>query len=191
VTQETLKPLKTLTARTVGEWRRWLANHHDSESEIWLVFHKRHTGRPSIDYLDALDEALCFGWVDSLIKRLDENRYARKFTPRRADSRWSDINRQRYAKLKADKRLALAGLRRSPTDRRYDPPRSVPSDAPPYIRDALMKHPAAWKSFERLSPSHRRRYIGWIEVAKQDTTKERRVQEAIRLLAEGKPLGLK
>src|SRR6266496_294518 len=104
------KPLKTVEAQTLAKWRAWLAKHHDSESEVWLIFHKRHTGVASIDYQDALDEALCFGWVDSLIKRLDDRRYARKFTPRIADSRWSAINRKRYAQLKATGRLTPAGL---------------------------------------------------------------------------------
>jgi len=82
--------MKTLRAQSVDQWRDWLDEHHASESEVWLVFYKRHTGVPSIDYKDALDEALCFGWVDSLVKRLDDRRYALKFTPRRADSRWCE-----------------------------------------------------------------------------------------------------
>jgi len=77
--------MKTLLARTPAQWRAWLARHHASESEVWLIFYKQHTGVASIDYQDALDEALCFGWVDSLVKRVDDRRYARKFTPRRAD----------------------------------------------------------------------------------------------------------
>ena len=93
--------VKTFVAQTADQWRKWLDEHHDSESEVWLIFHKLHTGVASIAYLDALDEALCFGWVDSLVKRLDDSRYARKFTPRKADSRWSAINRKRYAALKA------------------------------------------------------------------------------------------
>src|SRR6476661_8411233 len=99
------KTLKTLDVPTTDQWRAWLGEHHDSESEIWLIFHKVHTGRPSIRYEDAVDEALCFGWVDCLIRRLDDERYARKFTPRKADSRWSTANRKRYAALKADGRL--------------------------------------------------------------------------------------
>jgi uncharacterized protein YdeI (YjbR/CyaY-like superfamily) len=185
------KTLKTLDARTPEQWRRWLAAHHDSESEVWLVFHRRHTGRASIAYEDALDEALCFGWVDSLIKRLDDGRYARKFTPRRADSIWSTANRKRYAQLKVSGRLMPAGLNRAPTDRRYDVRRPLPSRVPQYIQDALRKRPKAWRSFESLAPSHRRRYVAWIDFAKQQETKMRRLQEAIRLLAAGKKLGLK
>src|SRR6266568_664668 len=112
--------MKTFSPKTIDQWRQWLADHNDSESEVWLVFHKVHTGVASIDYKDALDEALCFGWVDSLVKRLDEQRYARKFTPRRADSRWSNVNRTRYAALKASGRLKPAGINRAPTDRSYD-----------------------------------------------------------------------
>src|SRR5215472_6874534 len=109
--------MKTLGVRTLDEWRSWLDGHHASESEIWLVFHKQHTGIACIEYKDALDEALCFGWIDSLVKRLDDRRFARKFTPRRADSRWSDVNRKRYAELEADGRLHAAGIARPPTDR--------------------------------------------------------------------------
>src|SRR5262245_11732358 len=86
--------MKTLRVRTIDEWRAWLTQHHDSEPEVWLIFHKRHTGVESIALKDAQDESLCFGWVDSLIKRLDDRRYALKFTPRRADSRWSAVNRK-------------------------------------------------------------------------------------------------
>ncbi len=89
--------MKTLRVQSVDQWRDWLDEHHASESGVWLIFYKLHTGVGSIAYQDALDEALCFGWVDSLVKRLDDRRYALKFTPRRADSRWSDANRKRYA----------------------------------------------------------------------------------------------
>jgi uncharacterized protein YdeI (YjbR/CyaY-like superfamily) len=185
------KTLKTLDARTLEQWRSWLADHHDCESEVWLVFHKRHTGQASIAYEDAVDEALCFGWVDSLIKRLDDARYARKFTPRQPDSKWSTANRKRYAQLKASGRLMPAGLNRAPTDRSYDAPRPSPSKVPQYIQDALRKRPTASSYFESLAPSYRRMYIGWIDSAKQHATKMRRLQEAIRLLAAGKKLGLK
>ena len=159
---------------------------------MWLVFHKQHTGVASIAYSDALDEALCFGWVDSLVKRLDDSRYARKFTPRKADSRWSAINRKRYAALKASGRLKPAGILRAPTSRSsVRPPRfRMPATVPRRIQAALEDHPAARRCFEGLPPSHRRRYVGWIESAKREETKARRLEEAIRLLRAGKPLGL-
>src|SRR2546421_2361949 len=186
--------MKTFSPKTLDHWREWLAQHHDSESEVWLIFHKLHTGVASIDYKDALDEALCFGWVDSLVRRLDDQRYARKFTPRREDSRWSTTNRKRYATLAASGRLKPAGLKRAPTDRGYGPrprPLSMPSKLPRYIEAPLRKHPAAFRHFKALAPSQRRRYFGWIESAKQEETKARRLKEAIRLLTAGKVLGLK
>jgi uncharacterized protein YdeI (YjbR/CyaY-like superfamily) len=186
--------MKTLLVRTIDQWRDWLAMHHASESEVWLIFHKRQTGAVSIDYKDALDEALCFGWVDSLVKRLDDRRYARKFTPRRPDSRWSAVNRKRYAELKMEGRLKPPGIERPPTNRGYGPrpPRlAMPSKLPAYIQEALRNHPTAMHHFEALAPSQRRRYFAWIESAKREETKRRRLEEAIRLLASGKVLGLK
>jgi uncharacterized protein YdeI (YjbR/CyaY-like superfamily) len=186
--------VKTFLARTIDQWRKWLDEHHDSESEVWLIFYKRHTGVGSIAHADALDEALCVGWVDSLVKRLDDSRYVIKFTPRKPDSRWSTINRKRYAALKAAGRLKPGGIKRAPTNRSYGPrpPRfEMPATLPAYIQAAFEKQPAARRYFEGLAPSHRRRYIGWIESAKREETKARRLQEAIRLLAAGKPLGLK
>jgi uncharacterized protein YdeI (YjbR/CyaY-like superfamily) len=186
--------MKTLLVRTLDQWRDWLAKHHASESEVWLIFHKRHTGVASIDYQDALDEALCFGWVDSFVKRVDDRRYARKFTPRRPDSRWSAVNRKRYAELKTEGRLKPPGIERPPTNRGYGPrpPRlEMPSRLPAYIQTALRNHPTASRHYEALSPSQRRRYLAWIESAKREETKRRRLEEAIRLLADGKVLGLK
>jgi uncharacterized protein YdeI (YjbR/CyaY-like superfamily) len=186
--------MKTLLARTPAQWRAWLARHHASESEVWLIFYKQHTGVASIGYQDALDEALCFGWVDSLVKRLDDRRYARKFTPRRADSRWSDANRKRYAELEAEGRLKPPGIERGPTDRGYAPRLpglELPGRRPPYIQAALSDHPKALEHFEALPPSQQRLYVVWIDSAKREETKRRRLQEAIGLLAGGKELGLK
>jgi uncharacterized protein YdeI (YjbR/CyaY-like superfamily) len=181
--------MKTFDARTAVRWRQWLADHHATDREIWLVFHKRHTGTACVSYADAVDEALCFGWVDSLIKRIDDERYARKFTPRLADSRWSTANRGRYEKLRAAGRLAPAGVDRPPTARSGDAPR--PTTVPRYIRAAINRHPAARAQFDRIPPSHRRQYVAWIDSAKLKETKLRRLEQAIAKLASGKPLGMK
>ena len=186
--------MKTLLVRTLGQWRAWLAKHHASVPEVWLIFYKRHTGASSIDYKDALDEALCFGWVDSLVKRLDDRRFARKFTPRHADSRWSDVNRKRYAELEAEGRLKPPGVERPPTRRgsaARPPRRELPAKLPGYIQTALRKHAAARRTFEALAPEQRRRYFAWIDSAKREETKLRRLEEAIRLLEKGQVLGLK
>ena len=181
--------IPTLEVRNRRQWRAWLKKHHVSSAGVWLVFHKVHTGQPSIAYSDALDEALCFGWVDSLIKRLDDDRYARKFTPRKADSRWSTVNRKRYAALKASGRLMPPGLARPPTAKSGDAPQY--SSVPAYIEAALKKHRAAWKFFEGLPPSHRRQYVAWIDSAKKEETRLKRLQEAIQKLAAGHKVGLK
>jgi uncharacterized protein YdeI (YjbR/CyaY-like superfamily) len=158
---------------------------------VWLVFHKRHTGRSSIGYDEAVEEALCFGWIDSVIKRLDSGRYARKFTPRRPDSKWSTANRRRYAQLKARGLLTPAGLKRAPTARNGDAPRPSDSAVPAYVEQALRARPIAWRHFERLSPSYRRLYVAWIDSAKRQETKTRRLREVVDLLAAGRKLGLK
>jgi len=182
--------MRTLDVRRRERWRAWLAKYHASASEVWLVFHKRHTSRNSLGYEAAVEEALCFGWVYSLIKRLDDERYARKFTPRKAGSRWSTSNRRRYAKLQAAGLLTPAGLHRPPTARSGDAPR--PSDSvPDDIERVLRANRAAWTCFEGLAPSYRRICIAWIEAVKQQETKRRRLAEAVRLLAAGEKLGLK
>ena len=185
------KSLETIEVQDRPEWKKWLEEHFDSCSEIWLVFHKRHTGVESISYNDSVEEALCFGWIDSLVRRLDDDRYARKFTPRKADSRWSTANRRRYADLKERGSLAAPGLSRAPTDRSGDAPRPSVSALPPYIEETLKTVPRAWQFFKQLAPSYQRAYVGWIDSAKRAETKEKRLREALGLLASGEKLGLK
>jgi uncharacterized protein YdeI (YjbR/CyaY-like superfamily) len=179
---------KALDVRTRELWRTWLQEHHTSEREIWLVFHKH---QESLGYDDAVEEALCFGWIDSIIKRLDDDRYARKFTPRKPDSKWSTINRRRYAELEARGLLESAGLDRAPTNWSGDAPRPSLSVLPVYIEKQLKADARIWNYFEKLAPSCRRAYIGWIDSAKREETKQKRLREAISMLAAGKKLGLK
>jgi len=187
----TAKNLKTLTVATRAAWRAWLRKHHRSATEIWLVFHKQHAGRPNVDYEAAVEEALCFGWIDSLVRRLDDDRYARKFTPRTADSRWSAINRRRYAQVEARGLLAAAGKARPPTVRSSIAPQRQEWVLPPYIEQTLRANAKAWTNFGRLARSYRRAYIGWIDSAKREETKARRLHEALVRLAAGEKLGLK
>src|SRR5438874_10384034 len=177
-----------LDVQSREQWREWLRTHHDAESGIWLVFHKR---RARVSYEDAVAEALCFGWIDSLVKRLDDDRYARKFTPRKPDSRWSTMNRRRYADLKARGLLEAPGLERAPTKRSGDAPRPSLAAIPTYIEKELKANARVWAFFEGLAPSCRRAYIGWIDSAKKEETKEKRLREAIGMMAAGKKLGLK
>src|SRR5438046_9420788 len=107
--------LMTLQVRSRRQWRAWLAKHHTSSPGVWLVFHKAHTGVKSIPYEDTVREALCFGWIDSLITRLDDDRYALKVTPRKLASKWSAINGKRWAELQAAGLLPSPGLGGAPT----------------------------------------------------------------------------
>jgi uncharacterized protein YdeI (YjbR/CyaY-like superfamily) len=102
--------LMMLEVRNRQQWRTWLGKHHASCPGVWLAYYKGHTGVKSIPYEDSVREALCFGWIDSLIKRVDDDRYSRKFTPRRPASKWSGINRKRWAELNAAGLLTAAGL---------------------------------------------------------------------------------
>jgi len=179
-----------MSFRNRRQWRAWLAKHHTSSAGVWLVFYKRHTGVESIPYEDTVREALCFGWIDSLIKRLDDDRYALKFTPRQATSKWSQINRKRWAELKAAGLLTSAGLAAAPTDNTYAPRPLVP-DLPVFIAKALKTNHKAWKFFRQLAATHRRQFVVWIYMAKRTETREKRIRESIRLLAAGQKLGLK
>ncbi len=118
--------LDTLDVRTLREWHKWLAKHHASSPGIWLVRHKQHTGGESMSYEDLVREALCFGWIDSLVKRLDESRFAIKVTPRQPTSKWSDLNRKRWKELKAAGLLAAPGLAAAPTANRYAAKPEIP-----------------------------------------------------------------
>jgi uncharacterized protein YdeI (YjbR/CyaY-like superfamily) len=182
--------LMMLPARSRRQWRAWLAKHHKSSPGIWLVRHKHHTGGKSMPYEDLVREALCFGWVDSLIKRLDDDRYAIKVTPRKPTSKWSDINRKRWVELKAAGLLTSAGLAAAPTNNTYAPRPIIP-DLPAYIAKALKAHSKAWEFFRELPPTYRRHFVVWIHIAKRPETRERRIRESIALLAAGKRLGLK
>jgi len=189
--------MDTIELQNLLEWRKWLRENHNCVEEIWLVYYKKHTGVPSISYMDSLDEALCFGWVDSLIKRIDDDRYARKFTPRRDDSNWSLVNKTRVNELFAEGRMTEHGLAKVEAAKQsgsWENPLTKPEmnfETPPELEQALSEHPEAAQYFESLAPTYRKQYIGWIATAKRLETRAKRVAEAIRLLSEGKKLGLK
>jgi uncharacterized protein YdeI (YjbR/CyaY-like superfamily) len=182
--------LTTLDLRTRKQWRQWLAQHHASSPGIWLVRHKQHTGVKSMAYEDLVREALCFGWVDSLVKRLDDDRYAIKVTPRKPTSKWSDINRKRWKELEAAGLLAAAGLAAAPTGNSYAPHPTIP-ELPAYVARAFKTNLRAWHHFQALAPTYRRHFVVWIHTARRPETRERRIRESIELLSAGKKLGLK
>jgi uncharacterized protein YdeI (YjbR/CyaY-like superfamily) len=182
--------LFTLDVRTRAEWRQWLATHHASSPGIWLVRHKQHAGVESMPYEDVVCEALCFGWIDSLVKRMDDDRFAIKVTPRKETSKWSEINRKRWKRLKAAGLLAPPGIAAAPTANSY-PARPAIPELPAYIARAFKTDVKAWQHFQALARTYRRDFVVWIHTAKRPETRERRIRESIELLSAGKKLGLK
>jgi uncharacterized protein YdeI (YjbR/CyaY-like superfamily) len=172
------------------EWRRWLEEHHAASAGVWLVFYKGRTRNQGIAYEDSVREALCFGWIDSLIKRVDDDRCARKFTPRKPVSKWSDSNRKRWAELKTLGLLASAGLLASPTGNVYPPRPAIPV-LPDYIAESFKENSQAWHFFRELAPAERRHFVVWIHSAKRPETREKRIRECVGLLAARRKLGLK
>ncbi|MHB8800902.1 MAG: YdeI/OmpD-associated family protein [Thermoanaerobaculia bacterium] len=182
---------ETFEPRSRQDWRKWLGRHHVEKKTIWLVFLKKHTKQATFTYQDALEEALCFGWIDGVRQRIDDLRFAQRFTPRTKSSRWSETNRALAADLEARGLMTPAGLAARGSAPPDPPPaREQPSGVPEWLVGALRTSPLAWKNFNALPPSHQRRYVGWISSAKRDETRRGRVAEAIALLMENKRIGL-
>ncbi len=139
---------------------------------------------------DLVREALCFGWIDSLVKRLDDHRYAIKVTPRKPTSKWSDVNRRRWNELNAAGLLAAAGQAAAPTENSYAPKPLIP-ELPAYVAKAFKTNPRAWHNFQALAPRQRRDFVVWIHMAKRPETRKRRIRESIELLSAGQKLGLR
>jgi uncharacterized protein YdeI (YjbR/CyaY-like superfamily) len=176
---------ETFIARDREEWRTWLAANHTQAAEIWLLVGKKAGSEPSVTYDEAVEEALCFGWIDGQAKRWNEHRYAVRFTPRRPGSVWADSNKARVERLIAEGRMTAAGLAvveagkaRGDWDRL--PPARALGEVPPDLRGALDADPAAGVGWSGLPPSSRRQYVGWILDAKRPATRERRVAETVR-----------
>ncbi len=187
--------MKQVYVKTRKEWRDWLSQHHEKSDGIWLVFYRKQTGKPTLEYDDAVEEALCFGWIDSIIKKIDDEKYVRKLTPRKADSRWSELNKKRIAKLKMQGFLTEAGIakvRKSKASGLWDKPdRPISLEIPREFERALAKNKQAKSFFDQLTFSYQKQFIGWIVTAKRQETKERRVRESIALLEKGDKLGMK
>jgi len=189
--------MKLVYVKDRAEWRAWLEANHHRETEIWLVYNKKGTGKASIPYNDSVEEALCFGWIDSIIKKLDESQYVRKFTPRKADSQWSSLNIRRVEKMVAAGLMTPHGMRlveAAKASGRWEKPVDKPQldfEPHPAFETALKQNPKARETFENLAPTYQKQYLGWIEVARREDTRQKRIKESIHLLEQGKKLGLR
>jgi uncharacterized protein YdeI (YjbR/CyaY-like superfamily) len=188
---------KTIYVKNRAQWQAWLKNNYNKEKEIWLVYYKAYTKKPTIPYDDSVEEALCYGWIDSIIKRIDDKKYARKFTPRTNKNKWSEVNKKRIRKLIKEERMTEIGLAKVDMSRLNKKEETLKDKLkpelilPPQIKKQLMENKIVWDNFNKLAPSHKRNYIGWITSAKKEETQIKRVKEAIELLKENKKLGLK
>ncbi len=181
---------KTLYVTSREEWRAWLTKHYQAETEVWLIYYKKHSGRPRISYDQAVEEALCFGWIDSIVKRMDDEKFAQKFTPRRDCTTWSALNKRRLRKLIREGRMTEAGLAKIDIATLGEEAEAKQSkddvDIPRFVKQVLMANAKAWENFRNLTPSRRRSYIRLIMDAKKQETRERRLREAISLLEQSR-----
>ncbi len=187
------KITKKLYVTSRDEWRAWLEKNHSAEKEIWLIYYKKHTGKPRISYDHAVEEALCFGWIDSTVKRVDDEIFMQKFTPRKEKSNWSETNKKRAAKMIKQERMTAAGLEKIGAAKKngrwkdssliYNPART-----PPELKSALVKNKKAFEFYQSLAPTYKKQYNFWIASARREETKNKRIKEAVRLLVKGKKM---
>jgi len=187
---------KTLYVTNRDDWRAWLKKNHSSQKEVWLIYYKKHTGKPRIPYDDAVEETLCYGWIDSTVKRIDDEKYAQKFTPRNEKSNWSELNKKRARKMMKAGRMTQAGLakfkqvkKQKDKEAKDKPPRKR-LVIPPDLKKALSANKKALENFKNFAPSYRRLYIAWIADAKRKETREKRIKQTVKWSAGNKKPGM-
>lgn len=180
-----MKVGKTLYAKTRAEWRRWLAKHHKTAAEIWLIYYKKDSGKPRIPYNDAVEEALCYGWIDSLLKPIDARKYAQRYSPRKKTSKLSDMNRERVRRLIKSGRMTTAGLAAIAHAGKKS------GTVPPDIEKRLKQDPTAWRNFQRFPASYKRIRIGWIDAARHRREAfEQRLRYFLKMTKQNKRFGM-
>jgi uncharacterized protein YdeI (YjbR/CyaY-like superfamily) len=167
-----------------AEWRKWLGVNHARQDELWVGFHKRATGKPSLTWPESVDEALCFGWIDGLRKRIDADCYMIRFTQRRAGSIWSAVNVRRVAELTKSKRMRAAGLRafKARTAAKtavYSFEQSKEPKLPPAYVKQFKANADAWRFFSSQAPWYQRQTTYWVISAKKEETQLRRLAKLI------------
>ena len=187
-------PENAVQPRTLGEWRRWLARHHDRGEGVWLVMFKKASGKASFDYDAAVEEALCFGWIDSRTRALDADRSMLWMAPRKAKSGWSKSNKERIKRLVAAKRIAPPGLAKiaaAKKDGSWTLLDQVEAGVvPPDLAAALAAQKKARELFDGFTPSTRRPILAWIDSAKRPETRAKRIAETAKLAAINIPVNL-
>ena len=173
----------TLYLPTREKWREWLEQNWSEKKVIWLIYYKKHAKKPSIPYNDAVEEALCFGWIDSTVKRIDEERYMQKYTPRKDKSIWSKLNKKRVQRMIDQKRMTPIGMKKiraAKENGMWTKLEEVDrAEVSPELEAALAENPRAKDNFYNFAPSYRKQYIWWITSAKRAETREKRIRETV------------
>ena len=195
--KKTRDQYKTTHPKTRSQWRKWLEKNHSTSPGVWLIYYKKDSGKRKLDYADAVEEALCFGWIDSLPRKIDNERSALKFTPRKPKSVWSKLNKQRIEKLIGQKLMTIAGLTAIERAKRngswnilnasdfHTDNNSMPKD----LEKALSKNKKALTNFRAFPAGYRKRFLFWIDSAKRSETKAARVKQTILMAAANKKPG--
>jgi uncharacterized protein YdeI (YjbR/CyaY-like superfamily) len=178
------EPLQTLYFSTRSQWRKWLKKNYKTETGIWLVYYKKESGKPRISYNDAVEEALCFGWIDSNIKKLDSERFVQKFSPRKPQSEYSQANKERLKKLITDNKV-MKDLIQNINDvleKQYH----IPED----ILHAIKTNPQAWMNYQQFSSSYQRIRIAFIDGARNRPEEfQKRLKYFIKMTEKNKKFG--
>jgi uncharacterized protein YdeI (YjbR/CyaY-like superfamily) len=182
---------KTLYVTDRKDWRFWLAKNHHKEKEIWLIYYRKETGKPRISYNDAVEEALCFGWIDSIQKKMDEERFVQRFSVRKKGSELSQANKERILKLIAQKKMTRAGL--SAVAHIFTPETEIKNEftIPPDILEPLKADKEAWKNFLQFPLSYQRIRIGYINSRRRHGKEifEKSLVHFIKMTARNKRIG--
>ena len=186
---------KRFTPKNRDEWRAWLERNHATAKEIWLVRYKMNFTKPTISYDEAVEEALCFGWIDGIIKSIDAEKYAARFSPRRSGSIWSETNKARVAKVIAQglmMPIGLAKIEEAKANGEWDKAsqRENTASIPADLKRALQAHKTAQRNFQAAPPSQKRMFINWVTSAKRDETRRKRIAQAVEMLQANQKIGI-
>ena len=179
---------------TPGDFRAWLEANHETATELWVGFHKKSTGRPSITWPEAVDQALCFGWIDGIRKSVDEHSYTNRFTPRKPTSNWSLVNVRRVGALTEAGLMMPAGLRafalRDEARTGVYSAEQRPQEFPPAYAEQFQQNGPAWAFFQAQPPGYRRTVFHWVTSAKREETRLKRLATLIEDSKHGRRIGL-